>query len=286
MKIADYDTTLRHAATVVETNRITPADYDVEIRHLVLRTCQDRPRFSAGHILVVFAPPAGEFGNREHQRFYTVASAEPSQDGEGDEITICVRRCFYIDEVNGERYPGIASNYLCDVRENDVITIAGPYNGPFQIPPETDANLIMIGIGTGMAPFRAFIKQIYEKARGWNGKVRLFYGAHTGMELLYMNDVNNDIANYYDEETFQAFTAISEKPHLGRPVDLGGILRENATEVWALIQDDKTYVYVAGLEKELEGLHGALARIAGSEERWEATRARLGAEERWSEILY
>ena len=43
-------------------------------------------------------------------------------------------------------------------------------------------------MGTGIAPFRAFVKHLYRDIGDWRGQVRLFYGARSGLELLYMND--------------------------------------------------------------------------------------------------
>jgi ferredoxin--NADP+ reductase len=65
------------------------------------------------------------------------------------------------------------------------------------VPEDDTANLLMIGTGTGIAPFRAFIKRIFDQRGGWKGQVRLFYGARSGMELLYMNLVRNDLEHYY-----------------------------------------------------------------------------------------
>ncbi len=120
-----------------------------------------------------------------------------------------MRRCFYVDEVSGERYPGIASNFLCNAQVGDRLTVSGPYASPFKMPLDNRANLLMIGTGTGVAPFRAFVQLIYERRGGWLGQVRLYYGGRTGLDLMYANDEVTDLSNYYDQKTFQAFKALA-----------------------------------------------------------------------------
>ena len=197
-----------------------------------------------------------------------------------------MRRCFHIDEVSGERYPGAASNYLCDALPGDPIEITGPYGHQFSIPSDTNSNLLMVGIGTGIAPFRAFVKHIYEERRNWKGKVRLFYGARTGLETLYLNDMKRDIGQYYDNATFKAFEAVSPRPHLDMPVELDRLLIANAEEVWALSNNPKTHVYVAGLEEVALSFNKAMSAIAGSDAKWNVLRETLVAEKRLSELLY
>jgi ferredoxin--NADP+ reductase len=201
-------------------------------------------------------------------------------------VEICVKRCFYIDEFSGERHRGIASNYLCDRHPGDEITVAGPYGLPFALPEDENADLLMIGIGTGIAPFRAFVRQIYEKLGGWKGKVRLFYGARSGLEMAYMNDRQNDFANYYDDETFKAFAAVSPRPHMDDEIELDRALREHAEEVWEMVLKPDTHVYIAGLEKSLGKLDEAFAGMAGSAKNWQRRRAELVAGKRWAELLY
>jgi len=130
------------------------------------------------------------------------------------------------------------------------------------------------------------VKHIYDEVGEWNGKVRLFYGAKRGMELLYMNDQKNDLANYYDQDTFKAFEAVSPRPHLNEPIDLERTLSENASEVWEMLQDPNTYVYVAGLKQVSDMLDKALSKMAGSEEKWLRLQKHLIACDRWAELIY
>ena len=75
----------------------------------------------------VMAP--GQFGNRSHARLYSIMDLERRKDG--TEFAICVRRCSYIDDFNGEEYKGVASNYLCDLRPDEGIDFACPVGYPF-----------------------------------------------------------------------------------------------------------------------------------------------------------
>ena len=272
-------------AVVKANDRLTPPDSD-EVRHLVLHVDDPAFRFLEGQSIGVVVPGPHPFGNPYHLRRYSVANARHMAAAEGVDVEILVRRCFYVDEVSGERYPGVASNYLCDAKPGAAITIAGPYRSPFKMPADSTANLLMIGAGTGIAPFRAFTQHIYQQRGGWDGKVRVFYGARTGMELLYMNDQNADLANYYDEATFKAFSGVARRKHLGEEEGLARTLEENAQEAWELVQHPDTYVFVAGLAKVVPALDRAMAQAAGSPERWHELKDRLRGEGRWSELIY
>lgn len=285
MRLQDYDTTQQTVATVVSSTRITPDDSDTELRHIDLTadsvdfTCQ------VGQSVGVLVPGPHEYGQKEYLRLYSIAGTSRGDDLR-PVISLCVKRCFYIDEFNGERYDGKASNYLCDLKEGDAVTLVGPYNIAFALPKNKDANLLMIGLGTGIAPFRAFIKHIYSEPGGWKGAVRLYHGAMTGIELAYMNDQNADLKYYYDEETFRAFEALSPRAHFKVPVDLAGAMARNGDEVWTLLQDPKTYVYVAGLRQISQQLDEALVKIVGSAETYEQLKATMIDDGRWAELIY
>ena len=285
MLLKEYDTARQMSASVVSSTRITPDDSDTELRHIDLAVDSKDFSYQVGQSIGVLVPGPHEYHQKEYLRLYSVAGVSAAENGK-PVISLCVKRCFYIDEFNGQRYDGKASNYLCDLNEGAAVTLVGPYNLAFALPKDKDTNLLMIGLGTGIAPFRAFIKHIYSDLGGWQGDVRLYHGAMNGVELAYMNDQNADLKYYYDEETFKAFQAVSPRAHFDVPVDLEGAMAQNADEVWTQLQDPKTYVYVAGLKKISELLDEALVKIVGSPAQYEQQKAKMIDDGRWAELIY
>jgi ferredoxin--NADP+ reductase len=286
MHLDQYDTEPRYRATVLSNERLTEEKSEDDVRELVLEIDRDDLHYQLGQSIGVITPGDPAFGEHHHFRLYSIADL-PERSAEGKpRIQICVRRCSYIDDLTGERFPGVASNYLCDRHPGDEISVSGPFGLAFEVPEELDANLILIGSGTGIAPFRAFLKHLYREVPGWKGKVRLLYGAKSGLELVYMNDRKNDFAQYYDEETFEAIAALSPRPSWADPIAWDYAIEERGAELWTMLGDPKTYVYVAGLEKMREELDRVFARIAGGAEKWKRRKAELMAGGRWVELLY
>ncbi|MCW8931393.1 MAG: oxidoreductase [Gammaproteobacteria bacterium] len=267
------------------TSRITDVETD-EVRELVLYIDEPSFRFREGQTIGVVVPGKDEFGSTGHTRKYSIVKGNQNPTEDGIELTILVRRCFYIDEFNGEQYPGRASNYLCDAKVGDTITITGPYRSAFAIPADKKSNILMVGTGTGIAPFRAFIGQIYKEQGNWEGQVRLFYGAKTGLDLLYMNEQHDDFVNYYQEETFQAFNALTRRPLSGDEKALEHSLEDNIKEAWDLVNQPNTYVFVSGLDKIAPSLDMVMEQAAGSEEAWNSLKQKMKTEGRWSTLLY
>lgn len=285
MNLTEYDITHPYKATVVSTQRITDEKTD-EVRHITLNVADATFHHLEGQSIGVLVPGPHPFGNDNHLRLYSIASSRQGEQLNMSEISLCVRRCFYIDDVSGERFPGIASNFLCDRKPGDVIQLTGPYGRHFSPPRDLNSNILMIGVGTGIAPFRAFLKHIYEERREWKGKVRLFYGARTGMDLLYMNDRNNDLSLYYDQGTFRAIEALSPRPHADAPEDIQRSLQDNKDEVASLILDKKTFVYVSGLSRLENTLDSILTQILSSSTNWNLLKEDMIAQGRWSTLFY
>jgi len=285
-RLEDYETQPRHRATVVSSERITPQESDEEVRELVLDVQRPDFPYEATQNIGVLAPGDPAFGQEHHFRLYTVADRPERGPSDKPRIKICVKRVDYIDKYSGERFAGRASNYICNLAAGDELWTTGPYGQAFEVPERMDATLILIGTGTGIAPFRAFIKHLYNDVEAWKGRVMLFYGAKSGLEMLYQNEKNNDLAQYYDEETFEAFKVLSPRPHWADPLAWDEAIAERGDELWQLLESDTTYVYVAGLEKMRDELDAVFSRLAGSDEKWRERKASLAAGRRWVELLY
>jgi len=287
MRLQDYDIKTQFLSTAVAKLRITPPESPEDVREIVLDIHDAGFDVRAGQNVGVLLPGHEEFGQDHHLRLYSIADVpEKTADGKGIRIHLCVRRCSYIDEYSGEEFRGLASNYLCDLQPGDHVTLTGPYGPAFELPADSDATLILIGAGTGIAPFRAMLKQAYQSEPAYQGRVWLFYGARTGLEMLYMNDVKNDFAQYYDKETFEAISAMSQRPHWSSVIDWNSVFHSRSEELWSMLLDPKTHVYVAGLEKIRDELDAEFAKIGGSAEKWAERKAELMASQRWIELLY
>ncbi len=280
---SEYNNTCQ--AVVTDRRRLSPEDTD-EVCAIDLFIDEPAFRFQEGQSIGVLVESPQSPGNRPHHRHYSIASARPDVNQGAVSIQLIVRRCFYVDEFSGEQYPGIASNYLCDTRPGDRITITGPYKSVFNMPADKDSNLLMIGTGTGIAPVRAFMQRIYASEKDWMGKVRLFFGDKSGLDLSYMNDVDKDLANYYTEETFKAYQSISKRYVMSADEALEQTMEDHAAEAWEMLQDPKTHVYVAGSRRNSELLDKIFAGYAGSADKWNEMKEKLQEEHRWSELIY
>ena len=133
MRLEDYPKDPRFDATVLKSERITDEDADVEVRELVLEVDRKDFDFDIGQSIGVLVEGPKEFGGAVHHRLYTVADTPTGEGKDKPEITIVVKRCNYIDDYSGEEYAGVNSNYLCDRRPGDKLSITGPFGLPFTV---------------------------------------------------------------------------------------------------------------------------------------------------------
>ncbi len=285
MKLEDYDHAERFQATLLSSQRLTPEDC-TEVRELVLAIEQADFEAQAGQSVGVIVPGPHEMGQAHHFRLYTLA-ATPLRSSSGKmEIRLCVRRCNYIDTYSGEECRGIASNYLCDLQPGAKLQMNGPFGLAFPLPADPAADLLLISMGTGIAPFRAFVERLYREQPERNGRVWLFHGAVSGLELLYMNDERNDFAEYYDRQTFQAFKALSPRPNWADPISWDYALEYRTQEIWDVLAKDNSCVYLAGRAEQLDKLDAWFTSMTDGSKTWQNRKQALKDAGRWMELLY
>ena len=92
--------------------------------------------------------------------------------------------------------PGIASSYIFGLKGGDKISISGPY-GDFFIN-DTDAEMLYIGGGAGMAPMRSHLYELFKTLKTGR-KVTFWYGGRSRAELFYIHyfrDLERDFPNF------------------------------------------------------------------------------------------
>ncbi|CAN5117574.1 assimilatory sulfite reductase (NADPH) flavoprotein subunit [soil metagenome] len=116
-------------------------------------------------------------------RLYSVASS-PAAHGE-NEVHITV--CHDTFNINGQTHHGLCSDYLTQLKEGDALQVYIQKNNAFRLP-DSKTDIIMIGPGTGIAPFRSFLFE--RDAKGDEGRNWLFFGdQHFVTDFLYQTDL-------------------------------------------------------------------------------------------------
>ena len=129
------------------------------------------PGWSAAELVAALRPLA--------PRSYSIASSPLATPGEAH---LTVAHVAY-QTADGKRRAGSASDYLARAGEGDALRAFIEPNPSFRLP-SPDADILMIGPGTGVAPFRAFVQE--RELTGGRGKSWLFFGEqHRQSQFLY-----------------------------------------------------------------------------------------------------
>lgn len=168
-------------------------------------------------------------------RFYSIAS---HQQTVGDEVHLTVANLKY--KSRGYQRFGICTHFLCDLvplNEWSVPVYIQPHKG-FTLPEETAADIIMIGPGTGVAPYRGFMqKRIWRKD---SGRSWLFFGEwHKDKDFFY----EEEWQSLESEGRLRLSTAFSRDQ--SQKVYVQHKMLEQAEELYDWIQNG-AYLYVCG----------------------------------------
>lgn len=278
-----YKPTAPYTAKVLENRLLIEEGAETDVRHIVIDLSGSGISYVEGQSIGVIAPGETENGKPHRPRLYSIASSRKGDDGLASTVSLTVKRVLFTDPETGEEVRGVASNYLCDLKPGDSLNITGPVGRHFFLPVDDTVDLIMVAVGTGIAPFRAFLHYIYQEKKSWNGNVYLFYGTRTAMDSLYMNRENNDIGQYMEQKTFQAFRALSNVDR----VWVQRRIEENQEEIWEVLKKGNFAFYICGLKGMEEGVYEIFQKLAENEgKNWDEMKQRFKDEGRWNVEVY
>lgn len=275
-----YKPTDPYEAPVIEHRRLTATDSPNEVDHIVLDISGSKLTYLDGQSIGVLPPGMDANGKAHKLRLYSIASPSYGEDGNGKTVTICVKRAL------SEGFPpGVCSSFLCDAKIGDKIKITGPVGKSFLLPSEPDTNVVMVATGTGIAPFRAFLKTRYEKRPHEKGQFWLYFGAQTRKDFLYQEMLEE----FQKNDSFHLVTAFSreEQNAEGKRKYVQHCIQERADQMFALLKDPKTYFFMCGLRGMEGGIMEGLEAAAQSQGIvWADFLAQLKAEHRWHVEVY
>ena len=168
-------------------------------------------------------------------RLYSIASSQAETENEVH-ITVGVVRY----DVEGRARAGGASSFLADrVEEDGEVRVFIEHNDNFRLPANPETPVIMIGPGTGIAPFRAFMQQ--RAAEGAGGKNWLFFGnPHFTEDFLYQVEWQS-----YVKEGLLTRIDLAWSRDQKEKIYVQDKLREQGAELWRWINDG-AHIYVCG----------------------------------------
>ncbi len=199
-------------------------------------------------------------------RLYSIASPSYSLGMKEDNIEFIIKRDYAYDQEGNVIHKGVASNYICELKEGDEVQITGPSGKNFLLPLEDySGDIYFCATGTGIAPFYGMTIELLEhKIINFSGNIYMIYGAPYSDEIVLRSEFI-ELAKKYSN--FHFITAISREEK--NSVDGGRLyiyhrlmeLKDKVKESF----DKGAKIYICGGPKGMEkGVIESLKTILGS----------------------
>ncbi len=174
---------------------------------------------------------------RIQPRLYSIASSSKAQPNRIDLTVSAVRYTRFRDSKKIRK--GVASTFLADRAGNVDVPIFVQPSKHFHVPEKGDTPLIMVGPGTGVAPFRGFLQE--RQARGDAGKNWLFFGEqHAATDFYYQDELQQFQKDGVLHELSLAFSRDQ-----AQKIYVQDRMRERGQEIWNWLEEG-AYFCVCG----------------------------------------
>jgi sulfite reductase (NADPH) flavoprotein alpha-component len=173
-------------------------------------------------------------------RLYSIAS---SQKYVSDEVQLTVG--IVNDVLRNRLRKGVSSNHLAgQVSLGESIPLFFNENKSFRLPSSGDTPIIMIGPGTGIAPFRAFLQE--RCALGNTGKNWLFFGnPHSSTDFLYQEELRE-----FEQKGILTYLSTAFSRDQAEKIYVQDRILENAEKVFSWIENG-AHIYICGDAKRM-----------------------------------
>nr|prf ferredoxin NADP oxidoreductase [Spirulina sp.] len=260
------------------------------VRHLIFDISGGDLRYLEGQSIGIIPPGTDNNGKPHKLRKYSIASTRHGDHVDDKTVSLCVRQLEYKHPETGETVYGVCSTYLCNLEAGADVAITGPVGKEMLLPEDEDATIIMMATGTGIAPFRAFLWRIFKEQHEdykFKGLWALFFGIPYSPNILYQQELEELQEEF--PENFRLTLAISreqQNPEGGK-MYIQDRIKENADQLWELIQKPNTHTYICGLKGMEGGIDEGMSAAAGKfDVDWSDYQKELKKKHRWHVETY
>jgi len=226
-----------------------------------------------GQSIGIIAPGPDKKGETPAKiRLYSIASSAPGDDETSKTVSLVVKRvvevagkgwCEYSNVPKGKDpefpdaekvYRGVCSSHICDLNAGDDVLITGPTGAEMLLPEDPEANMIFMATGTGIAPFRSHLRYLFHDkvSKGkFKGVAWMFLGVPYSQSILYDEEWKEMQAEYPDQFRYDYAVSgeeKSEKNKINGEMWVQHKMMQYADDLWELVKDPKTHVYMCGLK--------------------------------------
>jgi len=196
-------------------------------------------------------------------RLYSIASSPRATPGE---VHLCV--AVVRDTRRGRVRPGVGSGFLAGRAVDAERVPAYIQTSHFRLPSDPATPVIMVGPGTGIAPFRAFLAE--RAARGIRGRMWLLFGERNrGTDFLY----EPELLGWLKDGTLSRLDTAFSRDQGGK-IYVQDRMRENAADLWRWLQDGACFYVCGDATRMAKDVDAMLRRVAMTEGRMDETQAR------------
>ena len=223
-------------------------------------------RMSLGKFLATVAPMK--------KRYYSISSSPTvSQNSGGLNVaTVTVALVKGIEKtvessaftyLDSKEYRGVSSGFLQEIRPGQLVEISIGTNDRFRLPEDPSTPVIMIGPGTGIAPFRGFYQAIEaaEKETQRRRPAMLFFGCRNEQDYLYQSELESAPI-----ELHVAFSRPTTTPNTKKKY-VQDLLWSNRDRVWKYLEEEKAHIYICGdgryMAKDVDNTLHRIAKECG-----------------------